>query len=335
MKTRAIDKYIRHATAGLPHIERIDSAAEIRVNLNLRIKELMLEGHPKEEAEFLAIQNMGDAFTTNRALLGHAFTHKLGWALVVITLLGISSWWVWQHRWDYFWGETSVRAVPLATEDIDWTLKRDNNFVQRGEYRNFELHLPRSTRQIQILYVSPTESVVQSGMGTTISPNDFLRFQTDSLQEPTRVMLKMSVGRPKSLDPNSKFVTQQYLAGGDFIPSDSQGFAAKYDSNGKRIINEIPFRFNYQSSTGMGFGAYGKSSSQERSYGIMTRDNAQLKLNKWVEIFAYQTPSTAIRALIRASDSTKTSDLSKLRLEKALGMYRLPIQTGFEFNGMN
>ena len=88
LKRRPIDKYIQQVTAGLPHLERIDTAAEIRVHLNQKTRDLMTQGFPREEAEHLAVQEMGPVSSTNRALLGHIFTPKLGWITVGVLALG-------------------------------------------------------------------------------------------------------------------------------------------------------------------------------------------------------------------------------------------------------
>jgi hypothetical protein len=78
MKTQ-IDTYIKRATSGLPTRERIDTAAELRVHLNARVKKHLLEGHTREEAEFLAVDAMGAPAPVNRQFIGHLFTPKLGW----------------------------------------------------------------------------------------------------------------------------------------------------------------------------------------------------------------------------------------------------------------
>ncbi len=93
-KTRPIDRYIKQATAGLPRLERIDTAAELRVNLNLRIKELMLEGHTPEEAELLVVKNMGDAASTNRAFIFNRFKLSIGWLLVSASIFGGAGFWL-------------------------------------------------------------------------------------------------------------------------------------------------------------------------------------------------------------------------------------------------
>jgi hypothetical protein len=87
-----IDQYIKKATAGLPTRERIDTAAELRVHLNAQVKKHLLEGHSREEAEFLAVDAMGAPAPVNRQLIGHMFTPQLGWRLVVAALAAIGLW---------------------------------------------------------------------------------------------------------------------------------------------------------------------------------------------------------------------------------------------------
>jgi hypothetical protein len=200
LKHRAIDKYIKRATAGLPHLERIDTAAEIRVNLNVRIKELMLEGHPRDEAEFLAIKGMGDAFTTNRALLGHAFTHRIGWVLVAATLLVGAGLWIWQHRWDYFWVDTTIQKVELNTRDISHTILQDENFISRGAYKKYELNLPRFTKCIEVLLVQENRS--RWVVGVSRDPRTDTKY--DSVVIPEKVNFFIATGILKKLNPRSE-----------------------------------------------------------------------------------------------------------------------------------
>jgi hypothetical protein len=93
-----IDTYIKKATTGLPSRERIDTAAELRVHLNAQVKKHLLEGHSKEEAEFLAVDAMGAPAPVNRQFLGHMLTPKFGWWLVALAVLMVSGWWGFTNR---------------------------------------------------------------------------------------------------------------------------------------------------------------------------------------------------------------------------------------------
>ena len=101
-----INRYIHKATAGLPSKERIDTSAELRVHLNAQVKKYLLEGHSQEEAEYLAVDAMGAPAPVNRQLLGHVFTPRVGWGLVIATVLGFSSWWLWTNQ-ALWWNKSS------------------------------------------------------------------------------------------------------------------------------------------------------------------------------------------------------------------------------------
>lgn len=87
-----IDRYIRRATVGLPRRERLDTAAELRVHLNERLRALSAEGFAREEAEHLVVERMGPVDEVNRRLLNHAFTARAGWTVAAILLLGVVAW---------------------------------------------------------------------------------------------------------------------------------------------------------------------------------------------------------------------------------------------------
>ena len=248
MKTRAIDKYIHRATAGLPQFERIDTAAEIRVNLNIRVKELMCEGHTREEAEYLAIKDLGDAFSTNWALLGHAFTHRLGWVLVAIALLGISSWWVWQHRWDYFWGRTQIATLELNSQDMDYTLSVDKEFVELSNNNKFRLSLPRGSRSIEILYITPFSS--RWYVMATNTRDKYFPTSPDSIQNPTSIELFLWSGISKTKSQKNGVENHQINAV-IHSPFKSVNVKANRDSQGKQIPTPVPYQFNSKSFTGM------------------------------------------------------------------------------------
>jgi hypothetical protein len=147
LKRRPIDTYIRRATAGLPRLERVDTAAEIRVHLLQKTRELMAQGFPREEAEHLAVQEMGPVAATNRALLGHVFTSSLGWAVVSFVALGAITWgYVERHRW--IWPETNVR-------EVDFTLKEVAEFqpLENGSRRKIAFDLPRGTRSLEVAFI--------------------------------------------------------------------------------------------------------------------------------------------------------------------------------------
>ena len=71
-----VDRHIRRATVGLPRRRRLDTAAELRVHLNERVREFLEQGFARKEAEHLAVQYMGPLPDVNRQLLGHTFTAR-------------------------------------------------------------------------------------------------------------------------------------------------------------------------------------------------------------------------------------------------------------------
>jgi hypothetical protein len=153
LKRRPIDTYIRRATAGLPRLERVDTAAEIRVHLLQKSRELMTQGFPREEAEHLAVQEMGPVVATNRALIGHMFTSSLGWVVVGVMLAGASVWTYLERDW-IFWKDTTIRSVQLDGDDLQFALKVIPQFVSPPDFKKFEFVVPRGTKTVEYAMVS-------------------------------------------------------------------------------------------------------------------------------------------------------------------------------------
>jgi hypothetical protein len=153
LKRKPIDTYIRRATAGLPRLERVDTAAEIRVHLLQKTRELMAQGFPREEAEHLAVQEMGPVAATNRAFLGHIFTSSLGWAVVGLMLAGAGVWTYLERDW-IFWKDTMIRSVPLDAEDLQFALPEIPKFKTAPQLTKFEFYLPRGTKTLEYALVT-------------------------------------------------------------------------------------------------------------------------------------------------------------------------------------
>jgi hypothetical protein len=138
-----IDKYIARATAGLPTRERIDTAAELRVHLNTQVKKHMLEGHTTEEAEFLAVDAMGEVAKVNRQFLGHIFTPRVGWGVLIASIIGLAGWFGGKTFLD---NQTYAREVSIGIQDLLPSL---------GSYWNFEYRVPQGAKSFHLALNTP------------------------------------------------------------------------------------------------------------------------------------------------------------------------------------
>ncbi|MDQ3397775.1 MAG: permease prefix domain 1-containing protein [Deinococcota bacterium] len=134
MKT-VVDLYISKATQGLPYRQRVDTAAELRVHLNNRVKELMLEGFNEEEAEHLAVEQMGPPEPVNRRFLGHVFTVPLGWTVLAVLLIALSVW----------WGSQNLFVPPEVIKPVETS---DPSIASIGTFLSATVTLPREIRTI-------------------------------------------------------------------------------------------------------------------------------------------------------------------------------------------
>jgi hypothetical protein len=138
-----IDKYITRVTAGLPTRERVDTAAELRVHLNAQVKKHMLEGHTSEEAEFLAVDAMGAVAKVNRQFLGHIFTPRVGWGLLIASVIGLAGWFGGKAFLD---NQTYAREIPVNVKDLLPSL---------GNYWSFEYRVPKETKSYALAFNTP------------------------------------------------------------------------------------------------------------------------------------------------------------------------------------
>jgi hypothetical protein len=153
LKRRPIDTYIRRATAGLPRLERVDTAAEIRVHLLQKTRELMAQGFPREEAEHLAVQEMGPVAATNRALLGHIFTSSLGWAVVGVMLAGAGVWTYLERDW-IFWKDTISGDTSLDSRDLQFAIRQNSSFALSPQVLRIDFYAPRNTQTLEYAIIS-------------------------------------------------------------------------------------------------------------------------------------------------------------------------------------
>ncbi len=136
-----INQYIYRATLGLPTQERIDTAAELRVHLNARVKQLLADGFPKEEAQHLAVQEMGPVEPVNKAFLGHVLTNKLGW----FVLFGLFAFFLILR---FPLSNGYIQSKPIDTEDLQTILKLSK--LPKADWRKFEILAPRGTKIISL-----------------------------------------------------------------------------------------------------------------------------------------------------------------------------------------
>jgi hypothetical protein len=171
LRKRPIDDYIYRATLGLPKNNRVDTSAELRVHLNSRVKELMAGGFPKDESEHLAVQEMGPVEPVNLAFLGHGFTNKLGWIVLVAAVLGGVFYFFNQKH------ENPLREAMLDGKDFATILA--NNKLERPTYRKFEIDIPGNVNQVEwaligwntleILSNSREKAPMLNSLGTKLS----------------------------------------------------------------------------------------------------------------------------------------------------------------------
>ena len=155
--------YIQRATLGLPRAERLDAAAELRTHLVEQTDKLRAAGHPADEAEYLAVGAMGDPAPTNRGLLGHAFTHRAGWAVLAAVLLGGGSWYGYgyvQREWTPPGEGLRYTGSALSLGDLT-TLNTDRD-APRGIYQTALLTYPEGTRTIYYALITPHNASVQT-----------------------------------------------------------------------------------------------------------------------------------------------------------------------------
>ena len=158
----SLQAYIHRATVGLPKAERLDAAAELRTHLVERIDALRAEGHPADEAEFLAVQAMGDPAPTNRGLLGHAFTHRLGWLALGLVVIGGGGWYGYGYaQREWMPPREGVEYTGDLTLDDLKALNADEN-APKGTYQGATLTYPRGTKGIYYLLVTPKRTVLTS-----------------------------------------------------------------------------------------------------------------------------------------------------------------------------
>ena len=149
----SFDAYIHRATLGLPREERLDAAAELRTHLLERVAEHQTQGFSREEAEYLAVKGMGEPQGVNRGLLGHVFTHRLGWAALAVLLVGCTGWYAWR---EWLPPREGVQFEAATQQDIAFLFSQKD--APRGTYQAATLTYPRGTKAIVYITVSSSEA---------------------------------------------------------------------------------------------------------------------------------------------------------------------------------
>lgn len=299
LKRRPIDTYIRRATAGLPRLERVDTAAEIRVHLLQKTRELMAQGFPREEAEHLAVQEMGPVAPTNRAFLGHAFTSSLGW-LVLGALLFTGGIWAFLERDAIFWKDTSVTNILLDTQDLEFAMRQTPAFTKPPKLVKAGFYLPRGTRTLEYAIISKHghyQSTVISDQGG---------FVADVIgRKPHRFSMLIGEGQMASQSPpNARGIIFQ---------------TATTSDQTTRWIWPFGFTPTYNTYNRTGFGRIWTNQKLSGTLTDLLTWNP-VKLNTWTPVyllspsktdgdFKYPDPKAADALLIavRASDSEETT----------------------------
>lgn len=169
-----VDQYIRRATTGLPSRTRLDTAAELRVHLNERIRQYMAQGFDRAEAEHLAVEQMGPAEPVNRSFLGHVFTPRVGWVVLALLVLVFGGWLAGNYL---FAPKATVEERPVQAEEL-------LPFI--GDFRMLQLTLPKGTNA---LYLGT--SIGEAGNAITGSN---LVFQSSDLRPNQRITVPVGVG---------------------------------------------------------------------------------------------------------------------------------------------
>ena len=250
-----IDKYIRNATAGLPNRERIDTAAELRVHLNQKTRELMAQGFPREEAEHLAVQEMGPVASTNRALLGHVFTAKLGWAVLSIMVFFATTW-----AYREFWRDTTVSEVEPNLRDLEQVSQYWFNY--RSPLQKFNFAVPHGAVSLEIAEIQPHSHSVRTIADSNANLN------TDSSQSDLAAQ-------------HGSQVFSLLIASGNRQAEAQESWVALFDFDGPKTL------LRSRGALGCDWLKVGKNDLLEGKVWINSRKfpNSRLGLNKWLIVW--------------------------------------------------
>lgn len=154
MKT--VDQYIHKATKGLPRKERLDLAVQLRMHMHEKIQEYMQEGYPREEAEYLTLQDMGDPQVPLEQTLRHFLQYQLPWGVLVAALV-----------WAYLQSQTHPAPVVKMTSltSAEWVaVKNHPLFKDLNRFESFSAVLPAGSRAFEMVVFQKGQSVQVSRM---------------------------------------------------------------------------------------------------------------------------------------------------------------------------
>jgi hypothetical protein len=224
----------------------------------------------------------------------------------------------------------------------------DTQFVRRADYKKFELDIPRGTRSIEMLFVTPKFS--HWTLLSSNSPEKNVTRNPDSIQVPTKMTLMVWNGVPKTYTSHTSNVTapvksetQRVAAAlNPTVPFSEPDYRDLKDKNGKPLQIKVPYSFNLMVLDGTSWANIvldpnkWKNPSLTSSY---LTDPQPIRLNQWVSVSSYemqQISSTQdtkpmqrleVHVYIRATDRTmeqakaQRAKAKLLRVKNISGVY--------------
>ncbi|GEM46421.1 permease prefix domain 1-containing protein [Deinococcus cellulosilyticus] len=179
-----LDQYIKKATRGLPRKDRIDAAAELRAHLIEKIKELMQQGFSREEATYLAVQEMGSPQLPLAQRIRHFAQHHLPYWVLGVLLLGTAVW----------WGKDNLFAPRAGIHPLeDLGLQELKAVVGRG------VQSQSGWQAVKVVYPPETKYITMSIVGGD-ETGDGISTSSGSLPVPGKQ------GRPNNFRATSTFL---------------------------------------------------------------------------------------------------------------------------------
>ncbi|WP_181391936.1 permease prefix domain 1-containing protein [Deinococcus irradiatisoli] len=282
-KVLSLNAYVHRATLGLPGAARLDAAAELRAHLLERVEELEGKGFARDEAEFLAVRAMGDPSPTNRSLLGHALTWRLGWAVLGLVLLGAGGWWSYDNLMPPAEG-VSYQGSELSLDDLR-TLNTDTD-APRGNYQTATLTYPKETKTVYYLYFTPSNFALTLKDVSEENSTNIVGRWPGSYRYQERLLV---TDQPRSTDCpqdwnlfSSVRVLPSRFWNGPYLTIRSPSFRLDHTAEGKELCSGLKRRYRQEAFL---VPVPGKKTFQVEllppAQGIMTKGRTALALNHW------------------------------------------------------